>query len=420
MANYVKPSAVEKSQLVRGILTFQWFYALCGIALPPLLLRRNAEGRLQKVVSALTWLFYVLHVLLLNYVVMWMVWDNNLIVDIVVQRYVLDGVTKILSIVQNYDVVCVQLAMALATFFGRKTLMQIHETIAQLEQDIVGYQKSLEDKSDLFKRRCSSFRRRLFLRCGIFFVLHTVLQCYAKFPMIWDNLSGRDKFLTLFSFHLMHSKCSEYRVMMSVLNELISALQDSLINLKYEIARHDLLGNCVGAGESTLYRKLRSHQFLLSRFWSLVQLIEAYFSLPMLILFLYNGINITHTINWIYVKSFRRNEKDRKHPYRFAYIILLFLNMLWTCWLSQMCIDKYHHIVNILHSIRIKANDLALVQRLREYSLQLKHQEIKFTCWGFFDMNMKYFGLLSLTILTYVFILLQFKLQAETEKAIRL
>ncbi|XP_073835230.1 putative gustatory receptor 98b [Musca autumnalis] len=175
-----------------------------------------------------------------------------------------------------------------------------------------------------------------------------------------------------------------------------------------------------GATESTLYRKLRTHQFLLSRFWYLVQLIENYFSLPMLILFLYNGINITHIINWIYVKSFRRNEKDTKQPYRFAYITLLFLNLMWTCWLSQIIIDKYNQIVSILHSMKIKSNDMALLHRLREYSLQLRHQKVLLTCWGFFDMNMKYFGLLSLTILTYVFILLQFKLQMETEKLKRL
>lgn len=309
-----KPSVPENSKLVKAILPFQWFYAFCGIALPPILLRNPSNGgRFSKLLSASVWILYVLHVICLNLLVFWMVWDNNVIVELVVQRYVLDGVTKILSIAQNYDVICVQLAMALSTFVGRKTLQRIHEMVAQLEKDISCYEKSLEDKSAEFEKRCSAFGRRLLLQCGFFFVLHSVVLGYAKFPMIWDNLWYRNKLLTLFSFHLMHGKCSEYRVMMHLLDELIEALQNTLKNLKYEIARHDLLGS-EGAMESRLYRKLRTHQFLVSRLWYLVQLVEQYFALPMLVLFLYNGINITHIINWIYVKSFRRNEKDTIHP----------------------------------------------------------------------------------------------------------
>ncbi|XP_073828846.1 putative gustatory receptor 98d [Musca autumnalis] len=419
MFSTVKPSAFEHSQLVKGILPFQWFYGFCGIALPPILLRPKTNSKLQTIYTGLAWCLFGIYVTFLNLLIIWMVWDNNIIVDIVVQRYVLDGVTKILSIAQNYDVICVQLTMVLSIVYGRKRLIRIYATVAQLERDISAYETHLEDKCDYFGKCCSSFGRRLLFQCGLFLLIHSILMGYTKYPMIWDNLSYQDKFLTLITFHLMYAKCSEYRVMMHVLYNLMYALELSLKKLKYEITRHEIMGNA-GATTSTLYRKLRTHQFLLSRFWYLVQLLENYFSLPMLIIFLYNGINITHIINWIYVKSFRRNEKDTYHPYRVSYIILLFVNMMWTCWLSQNVIDKYNQIVSILHSMKIKSNDMALLHRLREYSLQLRHQKVLLTCWGFFDMNMKYFGLLSLTILTYVFILLQFKLQVETEKLKRL
>ncbi|XP_073828383.1 putative gustatory receptor 98b [Musca autumnalis] len=309
--------------------------------------------------------------------------------------------------------------MSLYTVFGRKRLIRIYATVAQLEEDISAYETHLEDKCDYFGKCCSSFGRRLLFQCGFFLLLHSISMGYVKYPILWDSLSYRDKFLTVITFHLMHAKCSEYRVMIHVLYNLLYALEHSLKNLKFEITRLEIMGSA-GATESTLYRKLRTHQFLLSRFWYLVQLMENYFSLPMLILFLYIGINTTHAINWMYVKSFTRNDKDTKHPYRFAYITLLFLNMMWTCWLSQIIIDKYNQIVSILHSMKTKSNDMALRHRLREYSQQLRHQNVLLTCWGFFDMNMKYFGLLSLTILTYVFILLQFKLQVETEKLKRL
>ncbi|XP_061402078.1 putative gustatory receptor 98b [Musca vetustissima] len=413
----------ENSQLLRALMPLQWFYACCGVALPPILIQPPRKNS-PKIFALLIWFLFSLYVTLLNILVSWMVCKSNEILEQVVQLYILDEVTKILTAVQTYDVVAVQLAMLWCIFCKRKTLREIHKIVAELERDICLFEKSLEDKSEEFQKSCYRFRRRLFSRCVVFLILHSFLLGYAKFPLVWYSLSNFGKLLILITFHLMHAKCSEYRIMMQLLDEIITALLFSLMNLKYEIARHQILGSCGAIKESKLHEKLRSHQFLVARYWYLIKLVESYFALPMLVLFLYNGINVVHSINWIYVRTFIHMHLDTKHPNRASYIILLFINIMWTCWLSQICIDKvgtgYQQMANILHSIKLPVNDLSLRHRLREYSLQLKHQKIQFSCWGFFDINMKYFGLMSLAILTYVFILLQFKMQEQTEKVKRL
>uniref|UniRef100_A0A1I8MWK0 Gustatory receptor n=1 Tax=Musca domestica TaxID=7370 RepID=A0A1I8MWK0_MUSDO len=328
-----KTAAEESSQLLKALFPWQWFYGLCGMALPPCLIW---DQKLSQKVWVLAWFLYLLYVGFLNFLVAELVWESNTILDMFVRDYVLDEVTKILSALQTYDIICVQLAVLWSMVGGRKTLRQIQLLVGQLERDIYAYQFSLEDKCDLFKERCSSFARRLFWQCAVFLIIHSILLGYAKFPLLWFTFSTFKKLWVLLSFHLMHAKCSEYRTILHLLDELISALQYGLRNLKYEIRRHELLG----ATETTLHEKLRSHQFLLSRYWYLVQLVEDYFSLPMLIFFLYNGLNIIHSINWIYVRTFLHLELDTKHPHRVTYIILLFANIMWNCWLSQICIDK--------------------------------------------------------------------------------
>lgn len=57
---------------------------------------------------------------------------------------------------------------------------------------------------------------------------------------------------------------------------------------------------------------------------------------------------------------------------------------------------QYNQFGPTLHNIKPHNSfDSALSLRIREYSLQLKHHSMLFTCSGFFDVNLKYFGLVG-------------------------
>ncbi|XP_061402080.1 putative gustatory receptor 98b [Musca vetustissima] len=313
--------------------------------------------------------------------------------------------------------------MHLMAFGGRQRSKRLQKNIAQLEQDFLWYSRDCSqhfgvfaEKDINFKLQVAKFRQRLFFRCGLFWLSHCILLSCVNYPLISDILNLRDRFLTVFSFQLIQAKYAEYCSTILIVKEFVGALQQSLLLLRFEIIRHQ--PPCPGkvGKHFPFYGKLMANQFLLSRVWFLVQYIEDYFGLPMLILFLYNGVAITHTINWMYVRSFALDDKDSLEGYRFYFILLVFIGMFWACWLTQECTDKYNQLSSILGSFKIHATDVALKNRQREYSLQLLHQKLDFSCWGFFDMNLKYFGLMALAVTTYVFILIQFKLQAETEK----
>ncbi|XP_059222524.1 putative gustatory receptor 98b [Stomoxys calcitrans] len=412
MKNNFNSKEVVASHLLKAILPFQWVYACCGLALPPTLMQATYKDKSNKFALVILWIFFILYSVMVFTIICYMVHYNNVSTDIMVNLYGLDCVTRTLAIIQNSGVPLVQLAIVLSTLAQRQRLINIYSTINQLEQDILLFLKNNEYVTTWmqFSQRCSGFGRHIFYRCALCDMVYFFALFYTKYPVIWKVLPYRDQYLTLISFHLMLVKFAAFRVMMYVMYEFINVMEQSLGDIKNEnILRRNFLAT--GEGKSSCYKKLLQHQILLCRVWSLAHEIENYFSLPMLVLFLYYGANITHVINWMYIKSF---------VHRFCYLILLFVNILWTCWLSQMCIDKYNRIDAVLSGLKLNINDKALKNRHREYTLEFKHQKLLFTCWGFFDLNLKYFGLMVLAIMTYVFILIQFKLQTETEKATRL
>uniref|UniRef100_A0A1I8MYD4 Gustatory receptor n=1 Tax=Musca domestica TaxID=7370 RepID=A0A1I8MYD4_MUSDO len=447
-----EPRIVEKSHFLRATIIYQWIYAFFGLALPPPLAQNVTSSSIGRL---LLWPFFILYVAVLIVLVIWMVYVNNLVVYTYVDHYALDSITSVLSIVQNIAVAFVQITMHLVAFVGRQRSERIQKTIAQLERDIGWYSRDFSNhfgvfrEEDInFRQKVMAFHRKLFLRCGLFLLVHCTLLSYVNYPLISDILSLRDRILTVLSFQLIQTKYSEYCASILIVNEFVSSLQQSLRVLRYEIIRGQRL-----EGNFPAYGKLMANQFLLSRVWILVQYIEDYFGLPMLILFLYNGVAITHTINWMYVRSFALDEKDSLEgcEYRssfymenFEYSMKIssppqFVSISFS-WYSFACFGpagsprNYSQISSILSSFKIPPRDVALKNRQREYSLQLLHQKLEFSCWGFFDMNLKYFGLvggqflvrnlilnlssfqMALAVTTYVFILIQFKLQAETEK----
>ncbi|XP_030243690.1 putative gustatory receptor 98b [Drosophila navojoa] len=103
---------------------------------------------------------------------------------------------------------------------------------------------------------------------------------------------------------------------------------------------------------------------------------------------------------------------------RFGNVSILLINLLIPCWLSQKCINTYASINRIIHNVRCgtgNRNPEWLSNILREYVLQMEHLKLRFSCNNFFDINLKSFGGMVLTIITYSIILIQFKLKDLVE-----
>lgn len=309
MENNFERNIIEKSQLLQATFIFQWIFSTMGMNLPPYL--NCSKDNWQKKYLRCLWLIFATHSIFLILLVVWIVYINNVIVDVVVYNYDLDSITRVLSISVNITVAFVQVIMQSVAFIKQKCLKMMVNRIAQLEQDILQYLREYQwlknDDINLnFSQRLERFRCYLLCCFGLYSILFSSLLCFVNYHLVADIMEFRDKGLTLLCTTALQMKLVEYCIIIQILNEFIAALQNFLRCLKYEIARSERKPPI-----SLLYhRKLIANQFLLNRIWLLVTNIEEYFAIPMLVLYLYNGMAITHTINWSYVWSFANVERN--------------------------------------------------------------------------------------------------------------
>ncbi|KAM7347160.1 putative gustatory receptor 98b [Cochliomyia hominivorax] len=416
MENNFEENIIAKSQLLQVVFSFQWIFSIMGINLPPLLYYLKNDSK-KNLINCLKF-GYLLYACCLIALVIWIVYINNVVVDYVVFSNDLDSITSVLSISINIIVAFVQVIAQTVAIIKRQYLQMIFIRIAQLEKDILLYYREYQWFTDdelyySLQQRCQKFSRFIIIRFGLFCVLFGIGISYVNYHLVATIMDLQDKIITLFYILALQFKSVEYCIIIQIVDELLGSLQNSLKQIKWEMAKIERKSIMV----TFFHEKLMANQFLLNRVWFLITKIEEYFAIPMLMLYLYNGIAITHTINWSYVRSFDYRIDDIDCGlFRLYYILFTFLNMFLPCWLTQSCIDKYNQFGAILHNLKT-IDDSALNLRVREYSLQLRHQEILFTCSGYFNINLKYFGLMILSISTYVAILIQFKLQKESEKA---
>ncbi|XP_065365707.1 putative gustatory receptor 98b [Calliphora vicina] len=157
------------------------------------------------------------------------------------------------------------------------------------------------------------------------------------------------------------------------------------------------------------HKTLRQNQACLMEIWFVVYKLEQYFGWSILILFFYNGIIILCTVSWAYVQ-YLYEIKATYQILRLAYITVVLLNMLLLCYLTQKCINEYQKFSYLLLNFKLYPHDVQMRMTTREYSLQLMHQRIQFTCNGYMDIDLSYYGKTILVIFAYVVIVLQFKL----------
>lgn len=311
MKNNLEKHLIKNSQLLQASLTLQWAFAILGLNLPPTL-TGGTEGCLQSRQIKLVWFCFCMHSFVLLLAVIYLVYINNVYVNLVVENYDLDSITNVLSISINITVAFVQFVMQLVVFVKQKSYKQLIHRIAQLERDLLLYYGEYEwlqndiNLSLNFRQRCVQFRQYILWRYGLFMLAFISFVSYINYHLVAEMMDFKDQLLTIYLTSALQVKALEFCLFARIVDEFITALHNFLKCLKYEIAKTD--GKCYMS--LLFHRKLMTNQFLINRIWLLVRHIEENFAVPMLVLFLYNGIAITHTINWSYVISFDYSTPD--------------------------------------------------------------------------------------------------------------
>ncbi|XP_019894303.2 putative gustatory receptor 98a [Musca domestica] len=145
------------------------------------------------------------------------------------------------------------------------------------------------------------------------------------------------------------------------------------------------------------------HYLLISN----VNNLEHYFawSLPMLILKMFSEIVLTSY--WIYFSvDFKINLYFQLYGY--SVIVLHIIIVFVISCLCSKCEKLDAVFSNIFHMTKHERYNPFLNALLKEMSLQIFHQKIRFTAGGFIDVNYKLFGKFLFATVCYVVILIQF------------
>ncbi|KAH8417578.1 hypothetical protein KR222_002256, partial [Zaprionus bogoriensis] len=272
----------------------------------------------------------------------------------------------------------------------------------ELDIDVTAQRFGTQQQRHSFRYRLAKIIAVWILGIFIFFPPSTV---HTLGEMIWH-----DKILTEFVMLVLHFKCVEYTLYVVLVQELLLRLRRTLLKLQQELSACEQ-----GILLQALCQGLRQNKRLLARIWRLVGELESYFLLPLLLVFLFNGLSTLHVVNWAYIRA---GKTDDEISLRVGNFIFLILNLLIPCWIGHNCINTYNSFKRILHDIRCgsqQATPQILNMVLMEYGLQLEHLKLRFTCGGFFNIDLIYFGGMLVTIVSYTIILIQFKLQAVLE-----
>ncbi|EDW68279.1 putative gustatory receptor 98b [Drosophila virilis] len=387
-----------EGQLLATARPYLQFFSLVTLIPPPSSYARDSDlCRRRLLIFAFG--CYSCCVLLLG---MYVTYVNIITLNFEIRILEVEDFTSALGIVQKifYTILLAIIHVNMLICFRR--LGHIYMNIAALELDLDDASLSF---GGLVKR--TRFRQRLAHVIGLWIMFLLLAFPIITVPVMTEYMSWRNKILTEFLLLVLQLKGVEYVLFVVIVQELLLRLRHTLIYLQQELAdcnqRVLLQALCLAL--------LRNKQ-LMARVWKLVGELEAYYLLPMLCLFLYNGLAMLHIVNWAYIQAFNPSDCANCRYLRVGNLMLLFINLLIPCWLSQNCIGTYNSFKRIIHNIRYgKINPPLLSNALREYALQLEHLKLRFTCGNFFEINLKCFGSMVVTIVSFTIILIQFKLQ---------
>ncbi|XP_016984025.2 putative gustatory receptor 98b [Drosophila rhopaloa] len=392
----------KKSRLLVTALPYLQIFSVFGQTPPP----QSFGSTIQKRVKRYLLSGFVCYAAAILVFVFSITYINIIAIIEEVLDYNVADFTKVMGIIQKSLISVMAIANQLNMLLNYRRLGGIYEDIANLEKDI-------DEASQCFGGHGQrySFRFRLAIIVGLWLILLVGLLPRFTLFALGPYVSWPSKILTELVIVMQQLKSLEYCVFVLLVHEMVLRLRHTLHQLQVELEdcnRQDML--------QALCVALKRNQLLIGRIWRLESELGSYFCLPVMLLFIYNGLTILHVLNWAYINTFIENDCCRYD--RFGTCLILLFNLLMACLLSQRCINAYNSFPRILHQIRclsVSSDFPMLTRGLREYSLQMQHLKLRFTCGGFFDINLQYFGGMLITILGYTIILIQFKVQAIAE-----
>ncbi|XP_065365705.1 putative gustatory receptor 98b [Calliphora vicina] len=390
---------LNASILLKELKPYQWIFSIFGLNFPPFLIYRSHKD----VKYYLVLIIYFLYCVILFVDAVWAAYIHSVIIKGWAVTLQLDYLTEVVTYMQNIFMAGLQLVFLYKCWCGHLNLLEILQLINKLEHNM------LKICPIIFKNQM--LRKRLLITTSLFLIMLVSFLILLNYYLTATNLELRNKLFFAFFLMVVQIKFLDYGIYVQLIYEymlmLLKSLQCLREKVENEVDRQQPLAGYY-------HKSLRQNQACLMEIWFVVYKLEQYFAWPIFILFFYNGIIILYTVSWAYVQ-YLFEIKTRYQILRLAYITVVLLNMLLLCYLTQKCINEYQKFSYLLLNFKLYPHDVQMKMISREYSLQLMHQRIQFTCNGYMDIDLSYYGKTILVIFAYVIIVLQFKLTDVSE-----
>lgn len=281
---------VTRSRLLATAFPYLQIFSVFALTPPPQSFGRTSYHRLRRYLMA-GYSCYALAILVLVIVVSYV---NILAIIEEVEDYKVADFTQVMGNTQKVLLSVMSLANHLNMLLNYGRLGGIYEDIANLEAKI-------DDASQCFggQEHRYSFRFRLAIGVGLWLILLVGLLPRFTILSMGPYVSWPCKIITEIVLVMQQLKGLEYCVFVVLIHELVLRLRHTLLQLKMELMNCDhpdlLRALCVA---------LKRNQLLIGEVWRVVGELGTYFTLPMILLFLYNGLTILHVTNWAYINTF--------------------------------------------------------------------------------------------------------------------
>jgi len=283
-----------EGQLLATARPYLELFSLLSLTPPPSSYERNHRTWQWKLLM-LIFSCYTCCICLLNVHVSYV---NIVLLDVEVKELQVEDFTYALGLAQKifFMVLLGTNSMNMLIYYRR--LGRIYGEISSLELDIDAPFQSFGNQ-----QKRSNFRAHLFKRIGLWAIFLFVVLSRLNIPELTKYMTWRDKILTQLILVILQFKSLEYTLFVLLIQELLLRLRHKLIQLQQELTACD---------QSVLLHSLceamRKNKHLLARIWKLVDELDGYFMLPMMIYFLYNSICMLHIVNWAFIQAVNPND----------------------------------------------------------------------------------------------------------------
>lgn len=277
-----------QGQLLTAARPYLQLFSLLTLTLPPSSFGSARHSLRSKLILS-SFACYACCVL---FIAFYTTYVNIVTLDWEVNLLQVEDFTNALGLVQKVAYSLMLLTGHASLILQYPRMAAIYVEISALEADIAA-----GTKRHGARRQRHSFRRRLAMRIGLWIILVCIFFPRLTIPAL-RGMTMRDKLITEFILIVLQFKCFEYTLFVVIVQELLLRLRCILLQLQQQLAACEeklLL--------QVLCHDLRQNKQLLGRIWKLVGELETYFMLPMLLMFLYNGITVLHLVNWAYIQS---------------------------------------------------------------------------------------------------------------------